>query len=131
MDAKNGTITLTFGAATGSLPVIVNNETFFMDDSAAVNFDLTLLPTDTKVEIYARRNDAGEIVASSLEIEDSMGVAIEGPVDGFDEVSVSVLGIVFNIGAATEVEGTPLVGGYAEIEDENEDGTAEAVEFDD
>ena len=129
--AKAGTITLSFGGATGTLPVVVNEATFFMDDSAVAPFDLRTLPANTKVEIYARRNDAGDIVASTLEIEDDIGVAIEGPLDGADGTSVAILGIGFTIGANTIVEGVPLDGGYAEIEDENEDGTADVVEFDD
>ena len=130
--AKSGTITLSFGGATGTLPVIINEETFFMNDSAVTPFDLRTLPGDTKVEIDARRNSVGDIVATSLEIEDDdLGVAIEGPLDAADETSVSVLGIGFAIGVNTEVEGVPFDGGYAEIEDENEDGTAESVEFDD
>ncbi len=128
---KAGTISLSFGAATGTLPVVINGDTFFMDDSAVTPFDLRTLPDNTKVEIDARRNDAGDIVATKFEFEDSMGVAIEGPVDGFDEVSVSILGIVFTIGANTIVEGAPSVDVYGEIEDENEDGTADVVEFDD
>ena len=130
-DAKNGTITLSFGAAVGTLEVIVDGGTLYMDDDAVTPFDLTALPLDTKVEIHGRRNDVGDIVASSLEIEDDMGVEIEGPVDGFDEVSVSVLGIVFGIDVTTIVEGTPSTEVYGEIEDENEDGTADVVEFDD
>ena len=51
-----------------------------------------------QVEIDARRNSAGDIVASSLEIEDDdLGVAIEGPLDAADETSVSVLGVGFAI----------------------------------
>jgi hypothetical protein len=130
--AKNGTIVLSFGGATGTLPVIITENTYFMDDDAVTPFDLRTLPVNTKVEIDARRNSVGDIVASSLEIEDDdLGVAIEGPLDAADETSVSVLGIGFAIGVNTEVEGAPFDGGYAEIEDENEDGTAESVEYDD
>jgi hypothetical protein len=60
-----------------------------------------------------------------------MGVAIEGPVSGYDETSVSVLDIVFGIDVTTIVEGVPSTEVYGEIEDENEDGTADVVEFDD
>lgn len=130
-DAKAGTIELSFGAAVGTLPVIINEDTFFMDDDAVTPYDLRTLPQNTKVEIDARRNDAGEIVASTLQFEDSMGVAIEGPVDTVNETSVSILGIVFTIGVNTIVEGVPSIEVYGEIEDENEDGTADAVEFDD
>jgi hypothetical protein len=131
-DAKNGTLTLSFGGASGTVQVIVNGGTLYMDDNAVTPFDLTTLPLGTKVEIHARRNDAGNIVASTLEIEDGMGVEIEGPVSGADETSISILGVVFAIGANTIVEGgLPMDGDYAEIEDENEDGTADVVEIDD
>lgn len=129
--AKAGTISLSFGGAVGTLPVVINGDTFFLDDSAVTPFDLRTMAGNTKVEIDARRNDAGDIVASTFELEDSMGVAIEGPVDGFDDTSVSILGIVFTIGANTVVEGVPSTEVYGEIEDENEDGTADVVEFDD
>jgi predicted RNA-binding protein len=128
---KAGTISLSFGGATGTLPVVINGDTFFMDDDAVTPFDLRTLPDNTKVEIDARRNDAGDIVASMLELEDSMGVAIEGPVDAVSETSVSILGIGFTISVETIVEGVPSTEVYGEIEDANEDGTADVVEFDD
>lgn len=131
IDAKAGTIELSFGAAVGTLTVIINEDTFFMDDDSVTPFDLRTLPGNTKVEIHARRNDVGEIVASSFKFEDSMGVAIEGPVSGYDETSVSVLDIVFGIDVTTIVEGVPSTEVYGEIEDENEDGTADVVEFED
>jgi len=130
-DAKAGTIELSFGAAVGTLPVIINEDTFFIDDDSVTPFDLRTLPGNTKVEIHARRNDVGEIVATSFEFEDSVGVAIEGPVNGYDETSVSVLDIVFVIDVTTIVEGVPSTEVYGEIEDVNEDGTADVVEFDD
>ena len=102
-----------------------------MDDNAVTPFDLEMMPGNTKVEIHARRNEDGNIVATMFQFEDSMGVAIEGPVSGYDVTSVSVLDIVFRIDDTTIVEGIPSTEVYGEIEDENEDGTADVVEFDD
>jgi sulfur carrier protein ThiS len=112
-DAKNGTITLSFGGATGTLDVVVNGATFYMDDDAVTPFDLTTLPVDTVVELHAHHNDAGDIVASTLEIEDSLEIEI-----GIDATTVFM-------GAA------PMAGDYAEVEDNNADGTADTIEADD
>lgn len=131
-DAKNGTITMSFGGATGTLDVIVSGDTFYMDDDSMTPFDLTTLPMDTVVEIHAHRNDAGDIVASSLEVEDNLEVEIEGPVDGIDDTSISILGIGFSIDGTTVFLGpAPTAGDYAEVEDGNADGTADSIETDD
>ena len=131
-DAKNGTITVSFGGATGILDVLVNGGTFYMDDDAMAPFDLTTLPVNTVVEFHAHRNDTGAIVASTFEIEDSLEIEIEGPVDAIDETSIQILGIVFTIDPTTVFEGVaPLAGDYASIEDNNADGTADFIESDD
>ncbi len=131
-DAKNGTITVSFGGATGTLDVVVNGATFYMDDDAVTPFDLTTLPLDTVVEFHAHRNDVGDIVASTFEIEDSLEIEIEGPVDSIDDTSISILGIVFSIDATTVFMGAaPMAGDYAEVEDNNADGTADSIETDD
>jgi hypothetical protein len=131
-DAKNGTITLSFGGATGTLDVIVSGDTLYMDDDSVTPFDLTTLPLDTVVEIHAHRNDAGDVVASSLEIEDELQVEMEGPVDAVDDVSITILGITFGIDGTTMFFGAePMVGDYAEVEDNDADGTANSIETDD
>ena len=137
-DAKNGTITVTFGGATGGtdgngrLDVVVNGATFYMDDDATTPFDLTTLPLGTFVEFHAHQNDVGDIVASTFEIEDSMEIEIEGPVDAIDATFISIMTIVFAIDDTTVfTNGTPVVGDYASVEDNNADGTADFVELDD
>lgn len=138
VDAKNGTITVAFGAATGGsdgngrLDVIVNNATLYGDDDAMSHFDLRTLSAGTWVEVHARLNEAGDIVAGALEIEDGPGVEIEGPVDAIDETSISVFTVIFARDATTAFEGgIPEVGDYVELEDENADGTADSVEIED
>lgn len=132
VDAKNGTITLGFGGAIETLDVIVNGGTLYKDCDAVEPFDLRTLPVNSKVEIHAHQNDAGQIVASTLDIEDDMGNEIEGPVTAVTGTSVSILGVEFFIGDNTVIEGpAPTVGVYAEIEDDDEDGTAEVLEVDD
>jgi hypothetical protein len=131
-DAKNGTITVSFGGATGTLDFIVNNDTLFMDDDAMTPFDLTTLAPMTAVEVHARFNDAGDIVASTFEIEDDTKIEIEGPVDAIDDTSITVLSIVFSIDSTTVfMNGSPAVGDYAEVEDNNADGIADFVEIED
>jgi hypothetical protein len=132
-DAKNGTITLSFGVPTTTIDVLIDGNTFYMDDDAVTPFDLRDLANGTRVEINARMNAAGAIVASKLEIEDSVGIKIEGPLDAIDAMSVTVLGVTFNTDPVLTLfpDGTPVVGDYVEIEDDNEDGTAETVEIED
>ena len=130
--ARDGTVTLSFGAATGEIDVRVLPDTMFLDDEATVHFDLNSLTMGDKVEIEARTADDGTIYATTLQLEDDLGYGIEGPVDMIDEVSISVLGITFVIGPDTFFEnGTPIAGDYVEVEDDNADGLADSVELDD
>ena len=47
-------------------------------------------------------------------------------------VSLTVLGVTFGVDAGTFFEdGTPVVGDYVEVEDDNGDGTADSVEIED
>ena len=131
-EARDGTITLTFGAATGSVSVVVNADTMFLDDDAVINFDLNSLMIGDKVEIEARMAEDGTIYASSLQLEDDTGYEIEGPTESIDEVSITVLGISFGLDMNTFFEyGVPAVGDYAEVEDNDADGIADVVELDD
>lgn len=131
-DARDGTVTLSFGAATGTVDVRVTPDTMFLDDEAMVHFDLNSLMMGDKVEIEARTADDGTIYATTLQLEDDMGYEIEGPVDAIDEVSISVLGIMFMIDMDTSFEnGTPVAGDYVEVEADNADGIADSVELDD
>lgn len=131
-DARDGTVTLSFGAATGSVDVEVTADTMFLDDEAAEHFDLNSLIIGDKVEIEARMADDGTIYASSLHLEDDSGYEIEGPTDAIDEVSITVLGISFGLDIDTFFEnGTPTAGDYVEVTDNDADGVADAVELDD
>ena len=48
-----------------------------------------------------------------------------------DAVSITVLGVVFGLDESTFFEdGTPAVGDYVEVEDEDGDGFADSVEID-
>ena len=131
-DVRDGTLTLTFGAATGSLDVRVTPDTMFLDDDAMIHFDLNSLMIGDKVEIEARMGVDGLMYASSLYLEDDLGYEIEGPVDAVDDVSITVLGITFAVDMDTIFEnGTPVAGDYAEVEDDDADGVADSVETDD
>jgi hypothetical protein len=134
VDAKagDGTLTLSFGAAMGTVSVIVNGDTMFRDDDAVESFNYDSIGVGDKVDIEARWGDAGEIYASNLHIEDDLGYEIEGPVDAIDDVSLTVLGVTYSLDVTTFFEnGTPAVGDYVEIEDDNGDGTADTVEIED
>ena len=130
--AENGTLTLSFGAAEGTVPVIVDGKTMFRDDDAVESFNYDSINVGDKVEIEARWGDGSAIYASNLHLEDDTGYEIEGPVDAVDGVSLTVLGITFALDVNTFFEdGTPVVGDYVEVEDDNGDGTADTVEIED
>ena len=131
-DSREGSLTLTFGNATGSVDVNVTPDTMFLDDDAVDHYDLNSIMIGDKVEIEARMGDDGLVYASSLHLEDDMGYEIKGPVDAIDEVSITVLGIVFTLDAETFYETVaPVAGDYAEVEDDDADGIADWVEIED
>ena len=131
-DPRDGTLTLTFGLATGMLDVKVTPDTMFRDDDAIEHFDLGDIMADDKVEIEARMADDGMIYASSLHVEDDMGYEIEGPVDSIDDMAITVLGIAFVIDANTFFgNGDPVADDYVEVEDDDGNGVADSVEIED
>ena len=131
-DTRDGTITLSFGAATGAIEITVTPDTMFRDDDPMVHFDLNSIIMGDKVEVEARQAADGTIYASSLHVEDDYGYEIEGPVDSIDELSISILGVTFGIDMDTFFEGgTPVAGDYVELEDDDADGVADSVELDD
>ena len=131
-DARDGTVTLSFGSATGTVDVRVTPDTMFLDDDAMNHYDLDSIMMSDKVEIGARIADDGMFYASSLHIEDDIGYKIEGPLDAIDDVSIMVLGVSFTLDMDTFFEnGTPVVGNYVEVEDDDADGTADTVEIED
>jgi len=130
---SNGdTLTLSFGAAMGTVDVVVTSETMFRDDDAVQSFDYDSINADDKVEIEARWGEGGAIHASNLHLEDGSGYEIEGPVDAVDDVSLRVLGVTYMLDAGTIFEGAaPVAGNVVEIEDDNGDGIADTVEIED
>ena len=128
---KDGIVTLSFGSATGTIDVIVDNSTMFLDDNADQQFDLSSIMIGKKLEIEARWAD-GSIVASALHIEDDVETEIKGPVGAIDDVSITVLEVTFTVDATTVfVDGMPAVDDYVEIADADSDGIADFVEIDD
>lgn len=129
---RDGTIQLSFGIATGTVDVIVNSETMFLDDESMAHFDLDSIMDSAKVEVEARWAEDGSIIASSLHLEDDMDYEITGPLGAIDDVSITVLNVVFSIDEGTFFEdGMPEVGDYVEVEDEDADGYADSVEIED
>tara|TARA_R110000782_G_scaffold180899_2_gene271337 strand:- start:1088 stop:2509 length:1422 start_codon:yes stop_codon:yes gene_type:complete len=132
-DAKNGVITLGFGVPTTTLDIAVNGTTMFKDDDATTPFDLRNLANGTHVEISARRDTAGGLLASKLEVDDDIGIKIEGMLDAIDDVSVTVVGVTFSTDPTITAfpDGMPAPGDYVSVEDDNEDGIVDTVEVDD
>ena len=129
---RDGAIQLSFGMAAGTVDVVVNSDTMFRDDEAMDHFDLDSIMDGAKVEVEARWGDDGSIIASSLHLEDDMGYEIKGPLDAIDEVSLTVLDVVFSVNENTLFEnGVPVDGNYVEVEDEDADGYADSVEIED
>ena len=130
---RDGIIQLSFGdMVMGTIDVVVSSETMFRDDEAMNHFDLDSIMDGAKVEIEARLADNGSIIASSLHLEDDIGYEIKGLLDAIDDVSLTVLSVVFSINENTFfVNGTPVAGNYVEIEDEDADGYADSVEIED
>jgi len=130
-DSRDGTLTLSFGLATGTIDVLVKPDTMFRDDDSMDRFDLNSVMNGDKVEIEARMGDDGFIYASSLHLEDDTEYEIEGPLEAIDEASITVLGITFGVDMNTFFEdGMPVVGDIVEVEDEG-DGVADSVEIED
>ncbi len=129
---RDGTIRLSFGMAIGTVDVVVNSDTMFRDDEAMDHFDLDSIMDNAKVEVEARWTDDGLIIASSLHLEDDMGYEIKGPLDAIDDVSLTVLNVIFSVNENTFFEnGAPVDGDYVEVEDEDADGYADSVEIED
>ncbi|MGB5257748.1 MAG: DUF5666 domain-containing protein, partial [Woeseiaceae bacterium] len=129
---NEGSLTLSFGLAEGTVPVTIDTSTMFLDDNAVFSFDLdTIMPGD-KVEVEARRADDSSLIAVIVRIEDDPGYEVEGPVEAFEDlVSISAIGVTFGVDANTLFSGgTISVGGTVEIDDTDADGIADFVEAD-
>jgi len=131
-EPRDGSLTLSFGNATGTVDVRVTPDTMFLDDDAMDHFDLNSIMVGDKVEVKARMGTDGIIYASSLHLEDDMGYEIEGPMNAINDVSIDVMGVVFTIDMDTFFEnGTPMAGDFVEVEDDDADGIADSVEIED
>jgi hypothetical protein len=131
---SNGdTLTLSFGDAIGTVNVIVNNETMFLDDDVVQSIDYDSINERDKVEIDARWGEDGAIYASNLHLEDSSDYEIEGPVEEVGDRTLKVLGVVYNTDPTITVfeDGIPVVGDFVEVEDDTGDGMADTVEIED
>jgi hypothetical protein len=131
---SNGdTLTLSFGDAIGTVNVIVNNETMFLDDDVVQSIDYDSINERDKVEIDARWGEDGAIYASNLHLEDSSDYEIEGPVKEVGDRTLKVLGVVYNTDPTITVfeDGIPVVGDFVEVEDDTGDGMADTVEIED
>jgi hypothetical protein len=131
--SDGGTLTLSFGEAVGTVDVIVNNETMFLDDDAVQSFDYRSINMGDKVEIDARWGSDGAIYASNIHLEDSSDYEIEGPVEAIDAGTLQVLDVIYNTDSGVTVfeDGMPVVGDFVEVEDDNGDGLADTVEIED
>jgi hypothetical protein len=131
--AENGTLTLSFGEADGTVSVVVNGDTMFRDDDAVESFNYASINPGDKVEVDARWGDDGAIYASNLHLEDGSDYEIEGPVTAVTDRTLQGLYVVYNPDPdITDFEdGIPVVGDYVEVEDETGDGMADAVEIED
>ncbi len=131
--SNGNTLTLSFGDAVGTVDVIVNNETTFLDDDAVQSIDYDSINERDKVEIDARWGDDGAIYASNLHLEDGSGYEIEGPVEAVNDGTLQVLGVVYNTDPNITIfeDGVPVLGDFVEVEDDNGDGMADSVEIED
>ena len=149
-DTKNGTVTVDLGNGQ-SLSVQTDNSTQFEDESASdlnddesFNLDELAVGVDF-VEIEAYRADTGQLVATSIEREDTgRDTRLEAPVDGFDAgVSVTLLGITYSVDGGTSYELNDVssdstaffsaldINDSVKVTDIQPDGTAEELDLED
>ncbi len=132
---KNGIMTIAFGAATGTVTVTLDNNTMYPEDDSLQQFDLqTDVPSNAYVEVKAMQDQAGQIFATLLDIEDSLQeYEVEGPLDSFsDGVSIKAMDVTFSVDSGTVyLPRKPIAGDIVDITDLDRDGSAEQVEIED
>ena len=132
---KSGTMTIAFGAATGTVTVILDSNTMYPEDDSLQQFDLqTDVPANAYVEVKAMQDQAGQIFATLLDIEDSLQeYEVEGPLDSFsDGVSIKAMDVTFSVDSGTVyLPRKPIAGDIVDITDLDRDGSAEQVEIED
>jgi hypothetical protein len=132
-DAKNGTVTISFGNATGTVTVSLNNSTLYPDDDSTFQFDLRNVRQGDYVEVKAMQDQGGQITATLFDVDDSVGeYEVEGPLDNFSGSSITAMNVTFTVdGGTTYLPRTPVSGDSVDITDLDRDGTAETVEIED
>jgi len=126
-------ITMSFPPATGSINVILDAHTLMMDDPRFTGERLSsLVPGVTFIQVRAKRDADGVIVANSLHIEElQQNYEVSGPVDtgGYvADVSISVIGVKFNIDANTKyMGGTPDDTTFVDVKDGDINGFADTI----
>lgn len=133
-DTANGLhrVVLEFSPATGSVTVVVNNSTMFMNDDSMTPFNIGDLAAGMFINAEGYLDSDGtSLVANRIEREDGSRFEIEAPLGGFEDgVSVSALGVTFTVNPATEYKDTkPASGDFIRVRDDNLDGIADRVEI--
>ena len=135
--AGTTTITMSFPPATGTIDVIVGAQTLLMNDDKFTGVKLgSLVPGVSFIQVRAHLDTTGAIIANSLHIEDHVqNYEVGGVVDtgGYVAgVSISVLGVKFNIDADTTLMGgTPDDQAFVDVKDPDRDGFAETIGLED
>lgn len=133
--AKNGTLTIAFGNATGIVTVNLDGSTMYPDDNSMQQFDLrTDVRVGDYVEVKALQNQGGQILATLLDVDDSVGeYEVEGPLDNFtDNSSITAMNVTFNVDSGTIfLPRKPVSGDIVDITDLDRDGSADVVEIED
>ena len=108
---RDGTLRMTFGAAAGSVDILVESDTVFLNDSMDSPFNLDTITANSPLEVKAYLTDDNQLVASYISREDGGDYEIEAPVDAIDDVSITVAGISFGLDGDTEFDDSvPTVG---------------------
>jgi len=127
------TITMSFPPATGSIDVILDANTLMMDDPRFTGERLSsLVPGETFIQVRAKRDADGVIVANSLHVEEhQQNYEVSGPVDAggyVADASISVIGVKFNIDANTKfMGGTPDDQTFVDVKDGDTNGFADTI----
>lgn len=124
VDAANGIVTLAYTNANGgvdTISVLVTSSTVLeddSDDSSSSSLTLEELLPGEYVQIEARDDGNGSLVATELERDDADDRIIQAPLDedaiqsapGSKDGSLQVLGIVFNTSSTVDSDGTDFEG---------------------
>ncbi len=150
VDATAGTVTLSVIPGSGSVTVIVDEQTLLENevDDAYYYYDdiLAALQPGDWVEVKVMVDDNGDLRATHLKREsgdEAEKVKVEAPIDSLDSTlfTITVMGVTFETSASTDFDGmdqttfftTAQAGDMVEIEDDvggdGNDGIADKVEL--